>query len=111
MSIRLALATLQQYATIQEHIAPTGNEIRPELDPRLKARSPPQPVTGALCPPTTFNAALDHVHCEREIQKTEDEFKKCYKELKDARDEIGQKIAVYENWNLLCMNKKGGLMP
>jgi hypothetical protein len=118
LSIRLAFATVQRLATIQDPIVSIGNEIRPELDPRLKTRSPLQPATGAICPPTTVNAALNHVHCEREIRKTEDEFKRCYKELENARDEIRSKdrrirkleIALHEQegWTDAVTYRVGG---
>ena len=88
LSIRLAFATLQQFSSIQKPVTPIGNEMHVDQDPRLGARSPPRTVPDDSQPPTTRELAVDHSHCEREIQRTEDDFMRCYKELEVAREEI-----------------------
>lgn len=82
LSIRLALTTAQQISISQQATTTPGSNIRADLDPRLKARTPQDT---AECPPSLSEAGVSHAHRKKQT------FGECREEFQNAREEIRAK--------------------
>ena len=88
LSIRLAITAAQRFNITQQPISAAGNEVRPDLDPRLQTRTRPESITDISRPLTTKEVFPIDVQHKDEIWKMKAKHRRCLKELEDARKEI-----------------------
>lgn len=91
LSLRLAIITAHQFTTVQQPTASTDNEVRPDLDPWLEART--QPNYTVCTSPSLPALYRPHGHATGANQgrRREDRYGDCREELQKARDEIKSK--------------------
>ena len=91
LSVRLAIATAQHFSTSQQATTSAGNDVRADLDPRLRTRTPQQDALGGHQSLSECNITHGHIKGAGQVHSAEQNCGECHNELQKSREEMRAK--------------------
>lgn len=91
LSIRLAITTAQNLRTSQQATVSAGNDVRADLDPRLKTRTPRQGKPKSPQSISERDIAHDHIDSTGQVSGPIKRCEECHGELQKAQEKIRAK--------------------